>query len=79
MHDEMHKTVSALDKAVFGDRNDPKEYPGLIAEVARMGDEQKRTNQILMEVKNSLGWIVKLILGGFVTALLTVVMKTNVY
>jgi hypothetical protein len=75
MHDDLHKDVDLLNKAVFGDRVDPKGQPGIISEQARMGMEQARTNEILLELRNSVRWINGLIVSGFVTALLAVVFK----
>lgn len=77
MHDDLQRDVIRLDRAVFGDRDNPKDFPGLIAEQARMGLEQARTNEILMELKKSVQWIGRLIVGGFVTALLGVVLKVG--
>jgi hypothetical protein len=76
MHDELHKTVTRLDNAVFGDRDDPKGSPGIISEQARMGMEQARTNEILLELRNSVRWINGLIITGFVTALVGIVFRT---
>ena len=71
MPDELRKDVDLLNKAVFGDRENPKESPGIRAELSRM-------NEILTELSTSVKWIVRLILGGFVTALISIVLKIHV-
>lgn len=70
MPDDLSKDVKDLKVAVWGDRSDPSGWPGLLAEQARMGMEQKRTNEILMELKGSAAWIVGLLVSCFVTALI---------
>lgn len=75
MHDELAKDVSLLNKAVFGDRDDPKGSPGIIAEQTRMSMEQARTNEILIELRNSVLWINRLIVSGFITALVVMVFR----
>lgn len=76
MHDDnMNRRVGRLENQIFGDRDDPKGFPGVIAEQARMSMEQARTNEILLELRNSVRWINGLIITGFVTALIGVVLK----
>ncbi len=75
MHDDLNRDVDLLNKAVFGDRDNPKNSPGIISEQARMSMEQARTNEILIELRNSVLWINRLIVSGFITALVAVVFK----
>jgi hypothetical protein len=75
MHDDIHKTVSALDRAVFGDRDDPKGTPGVIVEQSRLSVELCRTNEILTELRNAVLWINRLLVTGFITALSALVFK----
>lgn len=77
MSDDLKQDVSLLNKAVFGDRDNPKDSPGVIAELARMSMVQERTNEILTELRNAVLWINRLLVTGFVTALLAVVFKTS--
>ena len=76
MHDETKEKVELHHKVLFGDPANIKESPGVIADQMRMGLEQARTNEILMELRNAVLWIVGLILTGFVTALLALVYRT---
>lgn len=75
MSHELHETVHRLDKAVFGDRDNIKEQPGLVAEQSRLADALDTTNKILTEVRNGVLCVVALVMTGFVTALLTIVYK----
>lgn len=75
MSDELAKDVKDLKTAMWGDRSDPEGWPGVMAEQKRMGMEQARTNEILMELRNSVRWINGLIITGFVTALIGIVLK----
>lgn len=77
MSRNLPEAVSQLNKAVFGDRDDPKGSPGIIAEQQRMGMEQARTNEILMELRNAVLWINGLLVTGFVTALIALVIKVG--
>jgi hypothetical protein len=72
---DLPERLDSLDKAVFGDRDNPKGQPGIIADQARLGAELTRTNEILTELRNSVLWINRLLVGGFVTALLAIVFK----
>lgn len=77
--EDLNNRVHALDKAVFGDRDNPKENPGLILEHASMRLEQARTNEILTEfrgdVKKALYWLFSLIGTGIGTAILALILK----
>ena len=75
MSANLEETVNRLDKAVFGDRDNIKETPGIISDQARMSLEQARTNEILMELRDSLLRINWMIVAGFVTALGSIVYK----
>ena len=75
MIDEIHKDVGLLNKAVFGDRDNHKFSPGIIAEQTRMSMEQARTNEILLELRNSVMWINRLIISGIITGIIGIVIK----
>jgi hypothetical protein len=75
MQDELDKEVDLLNKAVFGDRENPKESPGVIAELARMSMVQERTNEILMELRNAVLWINGLLVTGVITGMIGLVFK----
>lgn len=75
MPDDSENRLDQLDKAVFGDRNDPKGSPGLIADQLRMGQEQARTNEILMEMRDALKRINWIILTAVATAVLSLVVR----
>jgi len=66
--DELTVRVDNLDKAVFGDRVNPKETPGALAELAQM-------NVTLRELRDAMQRINWTIIFGFLTALLAVVFK----
>jgi hypothetical protein len=70
MNDDLSRDVSNLKTAVYGDQSDPSGWPGIMAEQKRMGMEQARTNEILLELRNSVTWIIRLLVSGFVTALI---------
>ena len=76
---QLGTNVHALDKAVFGDREDPKGNPGLIAETVSMKAEQQRTNEILTEMRTDLKkafvGLCGLVFTAIGTALLSLVLK----
>ncbi len=69
MPDDILKTVDRLDKAVFGDRDNPKDSPGILSELAQM-------NKTLTELSNSARWIVRIVLSAVAVALLALVVRT---
>jgi hypothetical protein len=62
-------------KVLFGDPERLNEMPGVIAEQSSMKIEQRRTNEILMEVRNALIWIVGIVLSGVILAVLALIFK----
>jgi len=66
--DEIKHEVRQLKKAVFGDMDNPKDTPGVIAELAQM-------NTTLIELRDSMRKVNMTILLGFLTALMTIVFK----
>ena len=66
--DEMKYEVRQLKKAVFGDMENPKDTPGVIAELAQMNDT-------LIQLRDSMRKINWTIILGFVSALMAVVFK----
>lgn len=72
MSDELKEKVHQLDKAVFGDRENPSEMPGLIADRDRMSFEQRRTNEILTELKESVQWLSRAVIGAIITGIVGV-------
>lgn len=66
--DELRERVDNLDKAVFGSRENPKETPGVISELAQM-------NTILMEMRDAMRRINWILITAFVTALCVLVFK----
>lgn len=77
MSDNLREEVSTLNKAVFGDRDDPRGSPGVLAEQTRLGMELSRTNEILTELRNAVLWINRLLVTGFITALIALVLKVQ--
>ncbi len=75
MSDGLRDRVDLHHRALFGDPDNIKEQPGVIADIVTMSVEQERTNEILTEVRNGILCIVALVMTGFVTALLTIVYK----
>ena len=84
--EDLCDTVLALDKAVFGDREHPKDNPGLILETMRMSLEQKRTNEILTEwqkafvdfrndAKKAIGWLFALMASGIFAAVCAMIFR----
>ena len=67
--DEIRTRVDNLDRAVFGDRQNPKETPGVISELAQM-------NLTLIDVRDSMRRINWLLITAFITALCILVFKT---
>ncbi len=76
MHDDVIKDVKDLKTAMWGDRSDPNGWPGVISELMRSGIEQKRTNEILTELRNAFIGILVLFGGGFISAICAFVFKT---
>ena len=78
MTDETKEIVKLHHRVLFGDPENIKEQPGLLADHAIMSIKQERTNEILMEVRNALLWVVGIIMTGFVTAVLALVYRGTV-
>jgi len=68
MSDELQKDVDRLNDAVFGNRDNMKDEPGIIAELRQM-------NATMMEVSGSMKRINWIVLTGFITALVAIVVK----
>ena len=68
MSEELRKDVERLNDAVFGDRDNMSEKPGIISELRQM-------NVIMTEVSGSMRRINWILLTAFITALFAVVMK----
>lgn len=66
--EELKLIVEMHHRLLMGDPENPKDMPGIIA-------EQRRTNEILGEVKDALSRINWLIIGGFIVALGSLVIK----
>ncbi len=66
--EEIKHEVRQLKKAVFGDMENPKDTPGVIAELAQM-------NSTLLELRDSMRKVNWTIILGFLTALMTIVFK----
>lgn len=75
MSEELKDRVNIHHKVLFGDPENMKEMPGVIAEQARMSFEQGRTNEILTEVRDSLSKINWLLISAFVLAIIGLVFK----
>lgn len=75
MSETLEKTVSRLDKAVFGDRDNPNETPGLLADQRSMRAEQARTNEILTELRKDVKKVQWVILLAVLSAVVNVVLK----
>jgi len=73
--DEMRETVRMHHRAIFGNPDDLKDAPGIIADISRISFQQERTNEILMEVRDSLSRINWLLISAFVVALIAVVFR----
>lgn len=75
MHDETKETVKLHHRVLFGNPENIKEQPGLLADHAIMSIKQQTTNDILMELR---GWIIAgvgVIMLGFLTAVIALVYK----
>jgi hypothetical protein len=66
--EELKREVRQLKKAVFGDMENPKENPGVIAELAQM-------NATLLELRDSMRKVNNTVIFGFLTALIAMVFK----
>lgn len=66
--DELKHEVRQLQKAVFGDMENPKENPGVIAELAQM-------NVALGEIRDAMRKVNNTVIIGFLTALMAIVFK----
>jgi hypothetical protein len=75
MEDELKETVAVHHKVLFGDPSDLKNNPGIVHEQTRLADRQEEANKILFSVQGDIRWIVRLLLGGFVTAVMAMVYK----
>lgn len=62
-------------KAVFGDPDDIKETPGILAEFSRFETEMKRINATLEEIKGVISKVGWTIVGSVVVAVLALVIK----
>ena len=69
-NEEIARDVKLLNNAVFGDRENPKDSPGILSELAR-------TNEILTELTGSVKWINRLILGSIIVAIVGLFFKTH--
>ena len=67
-NDGLTERVNNLDRAVFGDRYNPKETPGIISELAQMNT----TMTELRDAVRKIGWS---IITAFITALCVIVFK----
>lgn len=68
MSEELRKDVERLNDAVFGDRDNMTEKPGIIAELRQM-------NATMTEVSGSMKRINWIVLTAFITALVALVVK----
>ena len=68
MSDELRKDVERLNDAVFGDRDNMQEKPGIISELRQM-------NATMTEVSGSMKRINWIVLTAFITALVALVVK----
>lgn len=66
--DEVCQRQNIHDAAIFGDRANPRDQPGIFAELSRMNLAQQETNKILGELRDAVRWIVRAAVGGFVVA-----------
>lgn len=69
--DEIKHEVRQLKKAVFGDMDDPKKTPGIIAELSAM-------NASLQEIRDAMRKINLTILSGLIMALLTMLFRVKI-
>ena len=68
MSDELKEEVHLHRRVIFGDPEKP-EMPGLIADRDRMSFEQKRTTEILMELKDSVQWLSRAVIAAILTGI----------
>ena len=68
MSEVLRERVHLHDRVIFGDPENP-EMRGLIADRDRMSFEQKRTNEILTELKNSVQWLSRAVVGAILTGI----------
>jgi len=76
--DDIRETVKIHDRLLRGDPENMKESPGLISDHIRFSYELGRTNEILTEVRDSLGRINWMLISAFVLGLIALVFKTVV-
>ena len=75
IRENLEDRVDMHHRAIFGNPDDMKDAPGIIADISRISFQQGRTNEILGEVRDSLGRINWLLISAFVLALIAVVFK----
>lgn len=77
--DNIYEDVRILKKGMFGDPNNPKDFPGLFAQMQMQSVAQDRTNEILSEIREEFKshgrWIFRLVAGILITAFIGLVMK----
>lgn len=71
MSEDIKERVHLHDKLLLGDPENPA-MPGLIADRDRMSFEQKRTNEILTELKESVQWLSRVVVGAVITGIVGV-------
>ena len=64
--DNLEVSLDNIDRAVFGDRENPKGQPGIISELSHM-------NSILLELRDSMRRINWILISAFITALCALV------
>lgn len=69
MNEEIESDVRKLKKAVFGDMDNPKQTPGIIAEMTQM-------NSTMLEMRDIMRKIAGILLTSFITALCVLVFKS---
>ena len=75
IRENLEDRVDMHHRAIFGNPDDMKDAPGIIADISRISFQQGRTNEILGEVRDSLGRINWLLVAGFLTAIMAVIFK----
>lgn len=71
--DTLKADVNRLMKATFGDPDNPRDVPGIIHDLRHLDSRQKRTNEILDEMKTDVKKVVWLILIAVIGAALKLV------
>lgn len=75
IYSRIENDIGNLNNAVFGDRANPKETPGIRAELTQMNINMTLLNSTMVEMRDAMKRIVWVIVSAFITALCVLVFK----